>query len=320
MLRRAGGPASLSSLYRTPEHGRGRPTALLASKPAIRTPLLSPLSNISPPSRSISGRAALGRLPAFNWRTGPYAGQKCHEVQVVTKADDANLILESWTADRIAIDFEAGPIPNLNFARRPSLRKRDTTLSEGVLGLSDGYGVLLMQVPFLDRIPEKFREMMENPALQKVAIGAGWHVSEMLLDVDHFKTQPTNVLCLRRLACLACPTLDTRDLNNMVLDGWAQHMGKEVLGVRHSVYTQDFGYRMDLKAEKRDLLVNRTWFVHCADVAIRQRLRNRIANKAGGLKEVGKWMEADWTEEEAFKYAQQFCSYRNVGDMPHRAQ
>ncbi|BGP32475.1 translocase of outer mitochondrial membrane [Rhodotorula toruloides] len=289
-----------TATFRGQVDSTGKVSALLEQRlsPAFALLLAGEMDHVKQTSKV----AAPGRLPTFNWRSGPYAGQKCHEVQVVKNADDANLLLDSWTAEcGSAFDFP-----------------RDTTLSEGILGLSDGYGVLLIQVPSLDRIPEKLREMMENPALQKVAIGANWHIREMLLDFNHFKIQPTNVLCLRRLACLAYPMLDERDLNNMVLDGWVQHMGKEVLGVRHSVYGPASGYRTGLQPEK--LLVNRTWFVHCADVAVRQRLRTRIAKKAGKLSEMAAWMEAAWTEEEAFEYAQQYCSLRCAGDMPNWAQ
>lgn len=74
----------------------------------------------------------------------------------------------------------------------------------------------------------------------------------MLAESKHFKTMPNNFLCLRRLAGLAYPVLDERDLHMLVHDIWAHELGKEVLGVRHSVYAHPAGYGTLVTGEKCD--------------------------------------------------------------------
>ncbi|GJN90839.1 hypothetical protein Rhopal_003853-T1 [Rhodotorula paludigena] len=221
-----------------------------APTPALASP--APPNSIrtftaSPRPRARGGPVKL--LPEWSWRT-PYKHYGRPVVELVSNADDADAVLETITSRRVSIDAEPGRMREASEAASSSGISKWSSVKDGTLAVVDAEGV----VRFYRDIFQRF---------------------------DYYRCEPTNMLCLRRLAEVVWPYLSD-DAAMLEQNPWLTKLARERFGVRFTVHdaaVRDYHVKK-LQPAKVDMLVNSAWFTHVLGAELRPKLLDKIERDA----------------------------------------
>ncbi|BGP48592.1 hypothetical protein JCM10450v2_004468 [Rhodotorula kratochvilovae] len=153
---------------------------------------------------------------------------------------------------------------------------------DGVVSVADGEGVVVLHLANMDHFPETLKRILEDEEVEKQILGAPWWIRE-IIDTPAFygSCSPCRILDLRRLAEMGWPTLGEPAVRALVHNEFLVKFAKEMLGLRYAVH--DAGgrdYHMKkLQGQRLEVLINQTWFAHCAGSVIRDKVAERLAFK-----------------------------------------
>ncbi|GAA6053182.1 hypothetical protein JCM3770_000013 [Rhodotorula araucariae] len=252
-------------------------------------------------------------LPEWSWRR-PWRDNPVPLVEVVSTAEAAEAVLETFTSRRLSIDAEPGIAPGATRAQRNSGTARSKACRHGVLSIADGEGVVVLHLANMDRFPETLKWILEDDKIEKQMLGAAWWIHE-ILDTPAFygECSPRRVVDLRRLAEIAYPALAEPDVRSLVHNSFIAMFAKDMLGLRYAVLDMsgaDGGnfYTKKLQGPRLEALVNQTWFAHCAGAVIRDKVAERLAFKVerNGVLPVPAFLKPELlarVEQEAYRAA-----------------